>query len=190
MNVAKSALRREVAARVAALAPERRAAAERRLAIAFAVFLRRVCAPGDLVMGYCPLPDEPDVTPILESLLESGYRLCLPRVTPHGGMEAREVSAMGGGDGEAGLVAGAWGLREPGPGAPLADPLAIRLVLVPGRAFTAGGARLGRGKGFYDRFLARTPARRVALAFRCQVFPEGELPVEGHDIRMHEVFSA
>lgn len=190
MKAVKSALRREVAARVAALAPAKRAAAERRLAIAFAVFLRRACAPGDLVMGYCPLPDEPDVTPILETLLESGYRLCLPRVTPHGGMEAREVAGLAGAEGDGGLIGGAWGLREPAPDCPLVDPLAIRLVLVPGRAFTASGARLGRGKGFYDRFLARTPARRVALAFRCQMFPEGELPVEAHDARMHEVFSA
>lgn len=181
----KAEIRKEVSDRIKALTPGKRAAAERRLGISFAVFLRRSFRPGDLVMGYCPLPDEPDITPVLELLLESGYRLCLPVITPHNGMVAREVTDL-----KTDLLTNHWHIREPSAFCPEAVPLDIRLVIVPGRAFTPGGARLGRGKGFYDRFLPRTPARRVALAYQCQIYAEDELPVEEHDARLHEIFRA
>lgn len=61
------------------------------------------------------------------------------------------------------------------------SPDGIRLVLVPGLAFDADGRRLGRGKGYYDRFLAklRRDVRFVALAFECQMVER--VPVESHD---------
>lgn len=183
--LSKQELRKEVAARIAAMPATKRAAAERHLGVAFAVFLRRHYQPGDMVMGYYPLRDEPDIVPVLETLLESGYRLCLPVITPQWGMVAREITDLRGN-----MVVNVWKIPEPANTCPLVEPLDIRLLMVPGRAFTAAGARLGRGKGFYDRFLPKTPARRVALAFKCQIYPEEELPTEEHDVRMHEVFSA
>lgn len=62
------------------------------------------------------------------------------------------------------------------------DPAELDVVLVPGVAFDRSGHRLGRGRGFYDRFLKSSPRHvcRVGIAFSAQVSTE-ELPVEPWD---------
>lgn len=69
----------------------------------------------------------------------------------------------------------------------------LRLIVVPGLAFDRFGGRLGRGAGFYDRFLSELPPPPVGptvlgVAFDVQMVdsPEG-LPTEAHDVRMHGV---
>ena len=59
------------------------------------------------------------------------------------------------------------------------------LILVPGLAFDKSGARLGRGRGFYDRFLAGITGFRVGVCFDWQLVES--VPVEAHDIRMDAV---
>lgn len=59
------------------------------------------------------------------------------------------------------------------------------LVIVPGVGFDVEGKRLGYGKGFYDRFLERLNSYRLGLAWDFQRVQA--LPVETHDISMHEV---
>lgn len=77
------------------------------------------------------------------------------------------------------LQPGKWKLHEPTGG----EPGVPELVLVPGVAFDAQGNRMGRGKGFYDRWLAAHPAvRTVGVCFDFQMVPD--LPVEAHDRRM------
>ena len=52
------------------------------------------------------------------------------------------------------------------------QPQELCLILVPGVAFDRKGGRLGRGKGFYDRFLEKTPENvlKIGLAFDWQIF--------------------
>ena len=61
------------------------------------------------------------------------------------------------------------------------------MMVVPGVAFTAAGERMGRGKGYYDRYLSREGFRAysVGVCFGCQMCEE--LPTEPHDRRMDEV---
>ena len=61
-------------------------------------------------------------------------------------------------------------------------------MLVPGVAFDRRGRRLGRGGGYFDRFLARVPgdAWKVGLAFDFQLLRE-DLPEEKHDVPMCRV---
>lgn len=60
------------------------------------------------------------------------------------------------------------------------EPGQIDVMILPGLAFGRGGERIGRGKGFYDRYLGAmaSPASvssrsllRLALAFEFQLFP-------------------
>ncbi len=65
----------------------------------------------------------------------------------------------------------------------------VDLVLVPGVAFDRRGARMGHGKGYYDKLLerARPGPPFVALAFECQVFPD--IPTAPHDIFMDKIIT-
>lgn len=86
------------------------------------------------------------------------------------------------------LAEGSFGIREPQGGRPC-QPGEIDLIVVPGVAFTAGGARLGRGRGYYDRYLSRPEFRaaKIGICYRHQLTEE--LPVEPHDVRMDEVMA-
>lgn len=66
----------------------------------------------------------------------------------------------------------------------------LDLVLVPGVAFDKKGNRLGRGKGYYDRFLARLPSKTtsIGLAFDFQILPS--LPTTQRDKKVHRVIFA
>src|SRR6266576_1573565 len=65
----------------------------------------------------------------------------------------------------------------------------IDLVLVPGIALTRNGARIGRGAGFFDRFLAHRAARaiKIGIAFSFQIVES--LPLDRHDVRLDLVVS-
>ena len=73
------------------------------------------------------------------------------------------------------------GLRSPRDGAPLPTNL-IDLVVVPGLAFDAHGHRLGRGGGYYDRFLSRLrkSAKSIGLAYEEQMIDQ--VPINEDDV--------
>ena len=66
----------------------------------------------------------------------------------------------------------------------------LDLILVPGMAFTQKGHRLGRGKGYYDTYLAKAKSKglnpvTLALAFKEQIL--SEIPVDSHDELINQV---
>jgi len=65
----------------------------------------------------------------------------------------------------------------------------LDLIMVPGVGFDSRGARMGHGKGYYDKLLehARPDTPLVALAFECQMFEE--IPVAAHDVFMDKVIT-
>lgn len=82
---------------------------------------------------------------------------------------------------------GAFGIEEPGPEAVLCPPEELDLIVIPGVAFSPDGFRMGRGRGYYDRYLAQPGVRavKVGVCFAHQLAET--LPVEPHDIRMDRV---
>lgn len=124
------------------------------------------------IAAYASLPGEPDLQP----LRWAGFRtVLLPLVEgEHLVFHAIEDAAH--------LRPGSFGVLEPDPAncTPV-DPSAADIIFVPGLAFTADGARLGRGRGFYDRLLAALPPSvlRIGICFAEQILPE--LPDEPHD---------
>ena len=87
------------------------------------------------------------------------------------------------------MLPGAFGIEEPQQGE-VADPRTIDLIIVPGVAFTSAGDRMGRGKGFYAKYLIhlRPDATKVGVCYAHQVV--ASLPTEPHDIRMDRLICA
>lgn len=129
------------------------------------------------IMAYCAIPPEIDLTDVLQAILVQGKSLLLPRCEADGTMTARKIDSL-----EA-LRPGAYGILEPGPETPCIAPEKIDLILVPGLAFDKKGHRLGRGKGYYDRFLSKTTGKTIGVCG--YLLPQ--VPVEPHDKRMDAV---
>ena len=87
---------------------------------------------------------EVDLSPVIEKLHSVGIKLVAPKVE---GMEMEFVSF----DPSETLSQNQWGIREPETGMSVQET-EMSVALVPLVAFTDEGDRLGRGKGFYDRY--------------------------------------
>ncbi len=131
------------------------------------------------ILCYAAFDGEVETRPILREALEDGKRVAVPVCQPH----TRRMIPRQIGDPDRDLrAAGSYGIPEPaGSRHRRIDPRRLGLIVVPGVAFDRRGRRLGRGGGYFDRFLARLPASipRVGLAFRFQVVRK--IPWEGHD---------
>ena len=103
------------------------------------------------VFCFVSMRDEPDTTAILQQALVSGKRLCVPRCLPgnDGRMELVEITSLND------LQPGRYGILEPCGGRTIAALEPGALALIPCLAVDKQGVRLGRGAGYYDRFLTR-----------------------------------
>lgn len=149
------------------------AALSRAVSARVAGWLSAAGPPGAVVL-YLPLPDEVDLTPVMEEAPEREYAVTR---TPRSGPLTLHPA-------DAPLETHPYGFRQPTAAAPAFPARRVGVVLVPGLLFDRRGGRLGRGKGYYDRFLASLPAgaRRVGAALDHLVV--NALPVEPHDIAM------
>ncbi|KQP56271.1 5-formyltetrahydrofolate cyclo-ligase [Methylobacterium sp. Leaf108] len=167
----KATLREAVLARRDGLSPEARR--DGSVAVADAVMAIDALAGAQIVGAFWPIRSEVDPRPLIDRLFARGQRVALPKVTPEG-LVFREWKA-----GEA-LVAGRFGLSEPRDDLPPLDPTAL---IVPLAAFDRRGHRIGYGRGYYDRAIARLsgngPVLTIGIAFAVQEIEA--VPAEPHD---------
>lgn len=154
-------------------APEVRREASREICNALAESLQTFDGS---IMAFLAMHDEPDLDPLITGWLDEARTVFAPIVQwAEGTMIPAELRAP---------------LPEvnPNPKAKPREPNGVAMphsspavVLIPGVAFTAEGVRLGRGGGFYDRFLRTLPKStlRIGVGFSTQVTQV--LPIEEHD---------
>ena len=135
------------------------------------------------VLFFAPLPDEPDVWPLLEDALAGKKIAALPRFdsASHGYVACRVKNLR------SEIVTGQFGIREPGAKCVEISLNRLDLVLVPGVAFDLQGRRLGRGRGFYDRLLADVDGFKCGVTFDEQV--AGEIPAGPQDVRLNFILT-
>jgi 5-formyltetrahydrofolate cyclo-ligase len=129
---------------------------------------------------YAAMRGEPNLSR-LSLALSKEYAVCYPRVLGEE-MQFRRVEDV------RNLQNGRWGIDEPVEGAPVVDNL--DLIICPGVAFTRGGLRLGRGKGFYDRYIEGLAKKPVLWGVQYAERIKSTLPHESHDVMMDRVFVA
>ena len=131
-------------------------------------------------LGFAAAPEELDPALLLATLRAAGVEVCLPRIASADSLTLHSCSL------DAELESGPFGLRQPMAMTPQVASAGIDLVIVPGVAFDATGARLGFGGGYYDRLLATMPhAFRIALAFDEQLIDV--VPTQAHDERVDAI---
>lgn len=160
-----------------------------------------------VILAYYSLPDEVCTHQLLDNLVTAGKTVLLPTVIGEGELEWRVYTS------ESALKTGVFGIGESvgdtyqetkfsefahqiqciwSPNSvnllnKEASPSLKQMVaLIPGMAFDATGHRLGRGRGYYDRFLAAHPfIYKIGVCFDFQKVPE--VPVDEFDIPVDEV---
>lgn len=177
----KPQLRREISDRLRDHPAEARARASR--AICGALARHPAARSAAVIAVFDPLPSEPDIASLRELLPES--RFCYPRCED----DALVFYFV---ESDAALLpVSDRRFREPDPAccAPAA-PAQFDAILVPGVAFSPDGTlRLGRGGGFYDRFLAHRSlnAARLGVCFSLQL--RDDIPQDPHDQPVDEVIT-
>ncbi len=131
------------------------------------------------IMAYCPLKDEVNILPFLDHLNNIGKTILLPEVMSAEDMilHLYDINTQ--------MSKGALGTSFPS-NEEFTDYELIDAVLVPGVAFTKDGRRLGRGRGYYDRFLKRLEGvYKRGVCFPYQIVED--IPTEIHDIKVDYV---
>lgn len=132
------------------------------------------------VFAFVPLPSEVNITTFLEIAVKE-KKLALPKCLDEGVMEfclAERVWHQG-------LVKSSRNIVEPIRES-IIEPDEHSLILVPALAFSKLKQRLGRGLGYYDRFLTRFPSvMTIGICRKYQFFDD--IPVEKHDKHVNKV---
>jgi 5-formyltetrahydrofolate cyclo-ligase len=155
--------------------------AERSARIHNALFARPEWNQARTVLLFASMRTEVDTAPIERRARSEGKIVAAPRMNE----EMTDLDPRVWDDGVAPYEQGRLA-PEPPPDATRIDLTTIDLVVVPALALSPEGARIGYGKGFYDRLLATIPrARRIAVAFDFQLI--AEVPETTGDERVHVI---
>ena len=132
------------------------------------------------ILLYSALPDEVQTQGLMDELVCQGKTILLPKVINDTDMELRHYTNA------KDLSHGAYGIKEPS-GELFTEYAAIDVAIIPGMAFDREGHRLGRGKGYYDRFLSQLTSKTYKIGV---CFPWQQIdcvPTDANDIAMDDV---
>lgn len=133
----------------------------------------------EVLMVYLSLPQEADTTPIVLQAWKDRKRVLAPQIS----WESKQMTPVSIKNLDTDVADTPYGIRAPVRGTPFPIEL-IDLVIVPGLAFDPEGNRLGRGRGFYDRFLSKLEFRGRICAFAHEQQFVESIPCRPHDVRV------
>ena len=130
-------------------------------------------------MVFLSLPTEVDTSHLVLRAWQDRKRVLAPKVSwNQRRMLPVEIRSL-----TDDLAVSGMGVREPVAGIPYPVSM-IDLVVVPGLGFDEYGNRLGRGRGFYDRFLAHPEFKGTACALAFEEQVTSSIPVGPLDRRV------
>lgn len=177
----KAMLRQKLLHRRAALKNRK----DRDKAIYNRILMNKQYRTAENIFIYISKSEETDTKALIEYSLESGKRLFAPYCMPDSTeMQFYRFHSL------EELRPGGFGVLQPDPasgGMARRSDMEGALCIVPGLAFDRTGARLGYGKGYYDRFLSRNHIFRMGICY--EAFVLDTVPVQPHDIRMQAVLT-
>ena len=143
------------------------------------------------VLAYCSVGNEPSTLALIDSLLKSGKRVCLPlctdldeeghRTGAFDAMEARVITSFDD------LTAGAYGIPEPKADTEIVPPEEIDIVILPCVGCDRQCRRIGHGAGYYDKYLTTVRKDCFTMALCYEEALADELPAEEHDVPVDAV---
>lgn len=173
----KAALRADLRARLSQGDPADHAACDVR--ITQQVLSLPAFQAAERIFAYCSVVPEVDTHAILAQARRCGKTVALPVTQPDGKMQFARYDGV--------LVPGRYGIPEPPRSAQVMLPQPGDLVLVPALAYDRAGRRLGRGGGYYDRFLLCVDCCTVGLIRAAFLFDT--LPAEWNDVPVSAVIT-
>lgn len=143
------------------------------------------------VLAYCSVGNEPSTLALIDSLLKSGRKVCLPlctdldeeghRTGAFDAMEARVITSFDD------LTAGAYGIPEPKADTELVPAEEIDIVILPCVGCDRQCRRIGHGAGYYDKYLTTVRKDCFTMALCYEEALADELPAEEHDVPVDAV---
>ena len=176
-GVSKKELRQQLRQATAAIPPQQ--LHERSVQACGRLIATREYERSEIIMVFLSLPTEVDTTPLVLHAWRDRKRVLAPKVSwEQRRMLPIEIRSFSDDVSETPL-----GLREPAQGMPI--PLTnIDVVIVPGLGFDLAGNRIGRGRGFYDNFLAHHDFNGTACGLALEDQVVEHVPVKEHDMRV------
>ena len=126
-----------------------------------------------VVFGYLSFRNEMSVDAVLKEALRLGKTVAVPWIVSKTEMKAALLNSLDN------LPVDRYGIRTVPEPVKFVEPGNIDLALVPGAGFSPNGCRVGRGAGFYDRFLVQTCGFRLGIT--CDKLLRETIPVDEYD---------
>ena len=177
LNEQKATQRRSIRAVLQGISPDARALASSQICARLKE--QSVWKNAKSVLFFAPLPEEPDIWPMVSEALALGKAVTLPRFLPR----TQTYIACRVLNSQVDVEIGKFGIREPSAACAEVPLNQLDFILVPGVAFDLNGRRLGRGQGYYDRLLAQVRGVTCGVAFEQQI--AGEVTAGPHDVGLN-----
>lgn len=157
----KNTKRKEIANKLNLLGENRRT--QKSKAILANLISTRIWEESESIFIYIDFKTEVKTEEIVERALVSSKNVYIPYINGKE-MTFHKIEGL------QGLIVNRFGIKEPDPTLPVGAPDSKSIMILPGVGFTKKGERLGRGGGFYDRYLSKhMNGVKVAIAYREQI---------------------